>query len=302
MKIVIVSALAAVLLAAPVLAQQQVQLSAITPPGPQNIQVGVIGTPGMQPYCYWVVANYVGGSVLSPAPRCLPNAPNALSSMNNVQITWAAVAVVPPGTVNYTILRTVNINTRPSPGDSVVVRNLAATTWNDIGSSLTVWTPTAYAYPTANETIALNNRDYNPPKVTFSNFPISQGALNTEVGLSTNVTLAQVNAGVTIVPPVSNQTLRVTHFLLQALGGSTAGCTTVRISDTSPGPVDVVNVTAGALTQNTVVTEATASGKTLGTFGTGQLTAGAGLQVREVGSACTTATSFNVTVFYQINF
>lgn len=283
-------------------AQQQVQLTAVTPPGPSNIQVGVIGTPGAQTYCYWVVANYVGGSVLSPSFRCLPNAPNSLSSMNNVQITWAAVAVDPPGTVNYTILRTVNQNTRPNPGDSIVVRNLAATSWNDIGSSLTTWTPAPYIYPTAAETVRLNNRDYVVPTVEFKNWSIALGAANNTVAFSTNVTTAQVNAGITIVPPVSTQTLRVDHFVLQALGGATAGCTTVRISDTSTGPVDVVSVTAGALTQNTVVTEATASGVTLGTFATAQLSAGAGLQVRKVGSNCTTATSFNVTAFYQINF
>ena len=96
--------------------------------------------------------------------------------------------------------------------------------------------------------------------------------------------------------------LRELMHTVQALGGATGGCTSVRISDTSSGPVDVVTALVAALTQNTVVTEATASNVTLGTFATAQLSAGAGLQVRKVGSSCTTATSFNVTVFYQINF
>lgn len=301
MRIVMIGALAA-LLVGPALAQQQVQLTAVTPPGPSNIQVGVVGTPGAQTYCYWVVANYVGGSVQSPGFRCLSNAPNTLSSMNNVQITWAVVAVDPPGTVNYTILRTVNQNTRPTPGATIVVRNLAATSWNDIGSALSVWSPAPFTYATAQETIRLNNRDYVTPTVEFKNWPIALGAANDTVAFSTNVTTAQVNAGITIVAPVSTRTLRVNHFLLQALGGSTAGCTTVRISDTSTVPVDVVSVAVAGLTQNTVVTEATPSTVTLGTFGTAQLSAGAGLQVRKVGSSCTTATSFNVTVFYQINF
>lgn len=302
MKIAIIG-LAAALFALPAIAQQSVQLTAVTPPGPSNIGVGVIGTPGQQTYCYWVVANYVGGSVLSPGFRCLPNAPNALSSQNNVQITWAAVAVDPPGTVNYTILRTVNQNTRPNPGDSIVVRNLAATTWNDIGSALTTWSPAPYLYPTAAETVRLNNRDYVVPTVEFKNWSIGLGAANDTVTYSANVTLAQVNAGFTLVAPVSTRTLRVTHFLVQALGGATAACTSVRLSDTSSGPVDVATIAVAALTQNTVVTEATATTVTLGTFGAaGQLSAGAGLQIREVGSACTTATSFNVSVQYQINF
>lgn len=303
MKIAIVSALAAVLMAAPVMAQQSVQLTAVTPPGPSNIQAGVIGTPGAQTYCYWVVANYVGGSVLSPGFRCLSNAPNTLSAQNNVLVTWAPVAVDPPGTVNYTILRTINQNTRPNPGDSIVVRNLAATSWNDIGSALTTWTPSPFLYPTAAETVRLNNRDYVVPTVEFKNWSIALGAANDVVTTSQNVTVAQVNSGFTLVPAVSGRTLRVTHFFVQALGGATAGCTTVRLSDTSSGPVDVATIAVAALTQNTVVTEATPTTVTLGTFGAaGQLSAGAGLQIREVGSACTTATSFNVSVQYQINF
>lgn len=283
-------------------AQQSVTLTAVPPPGVSPVRTGVIGTPGRATYCYWVAANYVGGTVLSASPSCLSNAPNVLGVSNNVQITWPAVAIDPPGTVNYTILRTVSQTSRPTPGASMVVRNLAATLWNDIGSALTVWSPSGFPFQTASETIRLNNRDFATPTVQFTPYPIQFGAPNDTVAFSTNVTVAQVNAGVTIVAPVSNQTLRVDRFVLQALGGSTAGCTSVRISDTSTGPVDVATVAVAALTQNTIVTEATASTVTLGTFATSQLTAGAGLQVRKVGSSCTTATSFNVTVFYQINF
>jgi len=295
-------AAALVALAWPMAAQQQVTLTAVPPPAVGNLRAAVVGTPGNQTFCYWVAANYVGGTVVSANPTCVMNAPTVLNSTNRVQITWSAVAVDPPGTVNYTILRVVNSATRPTPGASIVVRTLGATTGNDIGNALTVWSPFNFPYQTASETIRLNNRDYTSPVVELKPWPLALGPPNGELAYSANVTVAQVNAGVTIVAPVSNRTLRVTHFLLQALGGATAGCTSVRISDTSTGPIDVVTVLVAALTQNTVVTEATASNVTLGTFATSQLTPGAGLQVRKVGSSCTTATSFNVSVFYQINF
>lgn len=295
-------AAAAILLAAPLAAQQEVRLTAVPPPPVATLRAAPVGTPGNQLYCYWVAANYVGGTVVSANPACVPNSANTLGVSNNNLITWSAVAIDPPGTVNYTILRTVSAGTRPAPGASIVVRNLAATQWNDIGSALTTWSPSGFPYQNAQETVRLNNRDFVTPVVQLLNWPLALGPTNGQVAYSTNLTLAQVNAGTTIVAPVSNQTLRVDHFVLQALGGATAGCTSVRISDTSSGPVDVVTVLVAALTQNTVVTEATASNVTLGNFATSQLTAGAGLEVRGVGSACTTATSFNVTVFYQINF
>lgn len=118
--------------------------------------------------------------------------------------------------------------------------------------------------------------------------------------VSASVTLAQVNAGITILPAVTGQTYKVNHFLLTAVGGTTAGCTSVNISDTTGTPVNAAAVAIAALTSGTPVDE-TITGVTLTAFAPTALTASQGIQVRHVGSACTTSTSFNVVVFFTIN-
>jgi hypothetical protein len=118
--------------------------------------------------------------------------------------------------------------------------------------------------------------------------------------VSANVTLAQVNAGITILPLVTGQTYKVNHFLLTAVGGTTAGCTSVNISDTTGTPVNAAAVAVAALTSGVPVDE-TITGVTLTAFAPTALTASQGIQLRHVGSACTTSTSFNVVVFFTIN-
>ena len=83
--------------------------------------------------------------------------------------------------------------------------------------------------------------------------------------VSANVTLAQVNAGVTILPAVTGQTFKVNHFLLTAVGGTTAGCTSVNISDTTGTPVNAAAVAVAALVASTPVDE-TITGVTLTAF------------------------------------
>jgi hypothetical protein len=128
------------------------------------------------------------------------------------------------------------------------------------------------------------------------------GALNSNVAGESpvysvygNITTANINAGTTvIVPATASRTIKVLHFLKQALGGSAATCTAVQMLDTSA--VVAVSSPIANLTANTIVTEATAS-ETLTTFLTG-LTAGAGIKINQTGSACATMTSMNYAIFY----
>lgn len=134
-----------------------------------------------------------------------------------------------------------------------------------------------------------------------SNFDSTGAALNQVYTVSSNVSIANVNTGTVLVAAVSGRTLKIEHVFLQAIGGAVATCTTVRISDTTGSPVDAVSVAIAALTQNTVVTEATPTTVTLSAFAPTALTASQGIQIRSVGTACATATSINVIVFYTIN-
>lgn len=129
------------------------------------------------------------------------------------------------------------------------------------------------------------------------------GTITAGVTLSTSatLTLAQVNAGYVLVPAVTGQTFKISHVFLQATGGSTAACTSVDVEDTAGTPLVAFAATAAALTSGTVVTEVTSSGVTLTKWAPLTLTLSQGIQVKSVGSACTTATGFNVIVFYTVN-
>lgn len=329
-------------------AQQSVTLTAVAPPPVQGLGSGIVGTPGTTSSCYWVVANYVGGGILSAAPTCLNTIPGTLSGSNYVQLTWQPVV----GTnVTYDVLKT-STNTPPLPGATVSLSTgLTSPTANDQGGSLSAYTVAAFPYATGSALVSLNNRDFSVPafecagtvgfpcqasfgvlvpKGTGSSAVIRVGSRTTPItidstgalyitqgsgqpgaavgtitaggtfAVSASLTLAQVNAGITILPAVTGQTYKVSHFLLTAVGGTAAGCTSVNISDTTGTPVNAAAVAVAALTSGTPVDE-TITGVTLTAFAPTALTASQGIQVRHLGSACTTATSFNVIVYFTIN-
>lgn len=334
------------LAAIPVQAQRTDTITAVSPPAVTNLGSAVVGTAGTTLNCYWVVANYVGGGIIS-SPTCLSNVPNTLSSSNYVQISWAAAT---GSSVTYDVLKTTSTTPPTAGASSSLTTGLTATTYNDQGGSLSAYTITNFTYSTSSAILQLNNRDYavpayeivgsttNPiegalgyivPKVgdnlvrlgsrstpvTIDNTgamyitngsavpgsPVGTTIAGAIFSASANITLAQVNAGYTLVPAVTGQTYKLQHAVIQAKGGDTAGCTAVQIDDTAGTPIVGVSAAIAALTQDTVVNEATASGVTVTTLAPTAFTASQGIQVIKTGSACTTATSFNVIVFYTIN-
>ena len=313
-------------------AQQQYTVTAVPPPAVTQVGAAVSGTPGQTSDCYWVVVNYVGGAVLPGRGQCLTNVPNTLSGSNYVQITWTALT----GAVSYDVLKTTT-NVGPIPGASVALATgLTTTTTNDQGGGLSAYTAAAFPYANARATYLLDNRNYLPPIHQFSDFAVGvrqlQGtlstglpiipkgtssvqignvttpfsvdstgaALNTVYSVESNVTIANINAGTVLVPAVTGRTLKVTHVLLRAIGGAVGTCTAVVVEDTTGSPVASITANIAQLTQNTVVTESTAS-VVIGTFGVTSLTANQGLQVAKTGGTCDTATSVWVVVFYKIN-
>lgn len=129
--------------------------------------------------------------------------------------------------------------------------------------------------------------------------PVGTVTAGSVFSVSATLTLAQVNAGTVILPAVTGQTYKVSHFLITATG-TTATCTSVNISDTAGTPVDAAAIAIAALTSGTPVDE-TISGVTLTAFAPTALTAGKGIQIRHVGSSCATSTSFAVVVYFTIN-
>lgn len=313
------------------------------PPAPvQNISAPISGTAGTVSGCYYVVANFIGGSLRS-APRCISNIPGTLSGSNYVKLSWPAV---PFGFgVTYDVLKTA-VNVKPVQGASIgLATGLTVPTYNDQGGGLSPYTLAGYTWQNASGFIRVNSWDYAVPAIEsivnggaafLAQVPLVDGnlglqahgpaanigiemlgkgtggfywdntliydgtaaALNQVYSVEKTLTLAQVNAGFTLVAGATGRTLKVVHALIEA-AGSLAVCTDVRISDTAASPVDATTTTAGTLADG-VVTDETISGVTIGTFGT-PLTAGKGLQVRQTGSACTTSTAFLVIVFYKVN-
>lgn len=115
-------------------------------------------------------------------------------------------------------------------------------------------------------------------------------------------TLSQVNAGFVLVAANSARTLKVTHVLLTANGGNTAACTGVLIEDTNGTPVVALTALTAALTEATPVDETITNVTPGAGFAPATLTAAKGIQIiKDGGTACTTATSYSVIVFYKQN-
>jgi hypothetical protein len=121
--------------------------------------------------------------------------------------------------------------------------------------------------------------------------PNTTGITYTATGtLSTN----DVNVGTTIINGSTGLSYRIVDFQIQATGGSTAGCTSVNIDDSSSTvgvAIPVADLGTGAV--------ATPSSANL-TFTTyawqGQMPTGHGIMIIKAGGSCTTATAFNYNV------
>jgi hypothetical protein len=115
-------------------------------------------------------------------------------------------------------------------------------------------------------------------------------------------TTAQINGAggfvAEILPAIPGRQYRITNFQWQAIGGAFAGCTAVQVGD---GTQVSFAVPVATLTQNTIVTPASAN-ITFTQYGwAGKMGNGLHVTIGKTGSSCTTATSMNYQVSYTIN-
>ncbi len=110
-------------------------------------------------------------------------------------------------------------------------------------------------------------------------------------------TVAQVNAGLTIVDAEAGRTNRVVWFHLRAIGGAASAVTTVDLKDTAGTPITIATVAQTNLTENTLLIP-TSTGVTLGAGWNADLTAEKGIQLTKTGSAVGTATHIEYCVVY----
>ncbi len=118
-----------------------------------NLQL--VGVQGQTGYCYWAVANFQVGSLMS-ALGCVSNAPNTLSVSNYIAIYPFSY---PPG-ATIDILRTGNTFTAPAGAcNCAVATGLTGGGTNDQSNSLSSYTvsiidPNQYAQTLSNEVIS----------------------------------------------------------------------------------------------------------------------------------------------------
>jgi hypothetical protein len=267
-----------------------------------NVTCSVTGVAGSTTYYYWVVPIYAIGMVSTPggAPSCVITTANATLSGGNFDvISWSPVSIPALSTINYAVLRATT-PVWPGTGTTAVTASTSSTSVNDQSNSLNAFTYTAT--PQANAQLILNNRDESTAFITLQDgaggntvpFYSPQATYSVEA----TPTLAQINAGFTLVSATAYQTLKVVGYWWKVTG-TFATCTDVRLSDTSGGPVDVTTIAVAGL-NGSVLNEGVTANTTFGTFAAA-LTANQGLQMRKTGASCTGGTNIQVRVIFKIN-
>jgi hypothetical protein len=116
------------------------------------------------------------------------------------------------------------------------------------------------------------------------------------------VTIANVNAGTTLVPGIAGCKLRLVDAFAIAYGGAVAAVTTVDLLGTITTDRKLVAFGQAALTQSTMVRAGAAGGVLLADGASFTANdAGAGLKVGITGSSATTATGIDFSLTYAID-
>lgn len=114
-------------------------------------------------------------------------------------------------------------------------------------------------------------------------------------------TIAQVNAGATILPAVEGYKYRLIDAKIIAIGGAAAAGTTVDIGGTQTSAVKLVAFAQAGLTQNTLLRDGDASGAILAAGASYvQNDVNTAITIGKTGSAFTTATHFDVVLSYAL--
>ena len=113
------------------------------------------------------------------------------------------------------------------------------------------------------------------------------------------VTLAEINAGKTLLAGVAGKTITVVGVDAK-VSGNFAATTSVDLEDTNGTPVAIATAAVAALTDAAILDSTTAN-VTMGAGFLGALTAGEGIAVTNTGSAATTGTSITYKVDYVIS-
>lgn len=125
----------------------------------------------------------------------------------------------------------------------------------------------------------------------------SVGVIQATKEITVTATLAQINAGLTLIPGVTGKAINVTDFIARVTGAFATG-TAVLLESTNATPVVAVTLAEAGLTNGAVLVPGSAN-TTLGAGFGAPMGSGDGLQVANSGTAQTGGTSITFTITYQ---
>lgn len=134
-------------------------------------------------------------------------------------------------------------------------------------------------------------------EATITRLNVTDSVLSTRV----RFTIAQVNAGATLVPAITGKRIRMVSCKAIAIGGAAGAVTTVDVLGTQSTAVKLVAFAQASLTQSTVLT-AGGTGAAVLADGLSYISndVGAAVTVGKTGSNVTTATHIDVIFDYVV--
>jgi hypothetical protein len=135
----------------------------------------------------------------------------------------------------------------------------------------------------------------------INRYTYSDSQIPMRMTLRTRVTLAQLNAGLTLLPALAGFSYRLFDFYMIAIGGAAAGGTSANIIGTrAAAPVQLAAIAIASLTQSTLVRAASANILADGASFSA-LDVNTPITVITVGSAMTTLTNLDVVLDFFID-
>lgn len=151
--------------------------------------------------------------------------------------------------------------------------------------------------------ISQDNVTINSGTATLQTLAVTGTAFITDSVLSkrTRFTIAQVNAGATIVPAVTGKAIRMVGAKVIAIGGAAGAVTTVDILGTQTTAAKLVAFAQANLTQSTVLTD-NGTGATVLADGASYVAndVSTAVTIGRTGSNVTTATHIDVILQYVL--
>lgn len=137
----------------------------------------------------------------------------------------------------------------------------------------------------------------------LNRYVYSDSAVPIRLSVRTRVTLAQLNAGITLLPALANFSYRLVDVWMIAVGGAATTGTSVNVIGTrSASPVQLVVAAVAALTQSALLRAGAANAVILADGASfSALDVNTGITCITVGSAMTTLTNLDVTLDFFID-